>query len=46
VDFVVFKAMFGEGVCIWPFSLLSLQCDLQAPADSGRPKEEDIQFGF
>ena len=29
VDFAVFKAMcVNEGVCRWPFSLLSLQCDL------------------
>jgi hypothetical protein len=29
VNFAVFKAMcFNKGVCRWPFSLLSLQCDL------------------
>ena len=49
VDFAVFEAMFGdmfgEDVCRWPFSLLSLQCDLQAPIGSGHPKEDD-QFGI
>lgn len=46
VDFAAFKVMFGEGVCRWPFSLMSLQCDLQAPADNGRPKQEDDRFGL
>jgi hypothetical protein len=46
VTFVVFKAMFGVDVCRCSFSLLSIQCDIQAPASSGRSKEEDGRFVF
>jgi hypothetical protein len=31
VAIVVFKASFGGGVCKYPFSFMSLQCDVQAP---------------
>jgi hypothetical protein len=41
VVFAVFKALCGEGVYSCPFSLLPLQCSLQALAMCGQSKEED-----
>jgi hypothetical protein len=41
VIFAVFKALFGDSACRCSFSLLSFQCDLQAPRTTSRSKKED-----
>ena len=44
VTFTVFKALSEEGVLLVSLCFVVFQCDLQAPASSGRSKEEDDQF--
>ena len=42
--FAVFKALDGDGVRRYPFSLLSFECDFQAL--DGRLEEEDNQISL